>query len=288
MTTIPIKKSIKSKLCILLLIVLYPAAVFTQELDHVMLKQELLFRPVLSKKDYGLYGNIKKLEITNSHYDPKITTTHEILSFSATGLLVKKEFYREGEKDAMETSYYHYSNSKVDSITNNTHTAKQLFTYDDQNKLVKKVNYGRYEENKDEIDEVETFFYNSENFIIKSVKSSNFVMECKYNKNNQIIQIKSYSTDTPKDIDLTEYQFQTLPGKPDKVITKRNGKIQNTLQNKFDTKENTIKTIIISPNKTGRTIKNNLTYDNHDNIISNISFNNGEKTGEMIQEIEYQ
>ncbi|REC74029.1 hypothetical protein DRF60_18300 [Chryseobacterium elymi] len=52
----------------------------------------------------------------------------------------------------METSYYHYSNSKLDSITNNTHTAKQVFTYDDQNKLVKRVSYGRYEENKDEID----------------------------------------------------------------------------------------------------------------------------------------
>ncbi|REC73661.1 hypothetical protein DRF60_19210, partial [Chryseobacterium elymi] len=200
----------------------------------------------------------------------------------------KRELYREGEKEEMETSYYHYSNSKLDSITNNTDTAKQVFTYDDQNKLVKRVSYGRYEENKDEIDEEETFYYNSENFIIKSVKSTSLVIECKYNKNNQIVQTKSFSTDNPKEIDVTEYQFRALSDKPDTVITKRNGKIQNTLLNKFDAKENTIETAIVFPDKTGRTTKNSLIYDHQNNIVSNITSNNEGKISERIQEIEYQ
>ncbi|MBL1219265.1 hypothetical protein JET18_00320 [Chryseobacterium sp. L7] len=287
MTTISIKKSLQSVFTLLILLLL-PVSVSAQELDEVILKQDLLFRNLLSKKDYGVHGDIKKLRVTHSNFGGKITKYYETIFFSKAGIITKRELYREGEKEEMETSYYHYSNSKLDSITNNTHTAKQVFTYDDQNKLVKMVSYGRYEENKDEIDEEETFYYNSENFIIKSVKSTNLVIECKYNKNNQIVQTKSFSTDNPKDIDVTEYQFRTLADMPDTVITKRNGKIQNTLLNKFDAKENTIETAIVFPDKTGRTTKNSLTYDHQNNIVSNITSNNEGKISERIQEIEYQ
>jgi len=287
MTTISLKKSLQSVFSLLILLLL-PICISAQELDQVILKQDLLFRNVLSKKDYGVHGDIRKLQITNSNFGDKVTKYHETIYFSDTGVITKKELYGEGEKEAVETLLYHYNNNKLDSITNNSHTAKQVFTYDDQNKLIKKVSYGKYEENKDEIDEEETFHYNSENFIIKSVKSTNLVIECKYNKTNQIVQTKSFSTDSPKDIDVIEYQFRALTDKPDIIITKRNGKVQNTVLNKFDTKENTIETTIIFPDKTGRTTKNSLTYDNNGNIVSNITSNNEGKTGERIQKIEYQ
>lgn len=277
-----------SKFNIFIILLLFPVLVFAQDLDHVILRQELLFRIPLSTKDYGLHGSIQKLQKMTSYSDTQIPKTYETLFFSGKGLLTKREFYREGEKDATVTSYYHYSNKKIDSITTNTHTEKEVFNYDNNNRLIKKITYGKYEETRDEIDEVENFYYNSQDYIIKSVKDlSNLITECKYNSNSQLIQIKSFYSDNPKDTDVTEYQFQTSD-KPHTAITKENGKIQTTFLYKFDTKGNNIETTIISPDKTGKTIKNNITYDSSGNIISNVTLNNGSKTSVLIQEIEYQ
>ncbi|WP_223606660.1 hypothetical protein [Chryseobacterium sp. OSA05B] len=265
-----------------------PSFLFSQELDQVIVKQNLLFRNPLTTKDYGLHGNVKKLEKRTSFADPKISTVYETLFFSGTGLLTKKAYYSEGEKEPNLIYYYHYNNNRLDSITNTHHIEKEVFNYDDRNRLIKKITYGKYDETKDEIDEAESFHYNSENYIIKSVKdSANLVMESKYNKKKQIIQIKSYYTNNPENMAVTEYQFQTLYDKPDVVITKRNEKTQNTTIYKCDIKGNHIETITISQNKTANKIQNSMIYDQHSNITSNIISDKGNKISETVQKIEY-
>ncbi len=255
-----------------------------QQPDDSVLRQNLLFRPPVTLQDHGLQSNVKKVEITTSYSDKAAQQDYRTLYFSDTGLLLKNSFHREKEDEL--TVYYHYDNGRLDSITSSDGTGKEVFSYDSTGRLIRKSSYGKYEDNKNEIDETEEYHYNKQGYIIQSVRS-NFILECNYTADHQIREVKSYYTDQPSDISSTVYQYKSLKDRPDLIINKKNGRVQETTLITYDHRKNAVETVSVYPDKTRITVTSSINYDDQGNISSCITSTGGKKTSTVIQKTEY-
>ncbi|MDR2236823.1 MAG: hypothetical protein LBE92_11930 [Chryseobacterium sp.] len=257
-----------------------------QPTQSVFLKQDLLFRPSVTLKDYGLKGKVKKVELVTFYTDSALKKSYQTLYFSDTGVLIQNSFYSENEKANATTFSYHYRDGRLNSITTATGTGKQIFSYDSSGRLIRKDSYGKYEEDKHEVDETESYHYNSQDYIIKSAKT-NLITECKYNNNHQIREIRSYYADKPSEVSVTEYQFKTLAEKPYTVVTKNNGKINETENLQYDNRENMIESVTIGSDSTKNTSTHRIAYDRKGNIISETVYIKGKEFSTTTKEIEY-
>lgn len=200
--------------------------IFGQKVDSLFLKQSSLMRMPLTVKDFGLKGKVKMAETTSYNVDTDPMTMIHRISFSESGFLLTSESYRTDDPDDKTTWNYHYGSNRLDSITTNDGTRKQIFHYDQKNRLISQSNYGRYEDNKDDIEETETYFYNDQDMIIKKVNdSSKFVILALYDAKNQLKRTNFYQLDTPEDVNVSEYDTES---KTENTIMKRNGKILYT------------------------------------------------------------
>lgn len=246
-----------------------------QHVDSILLKQSSLMRMPLTVKDFGLKGKVKMIETTTSNLEGPPMTTVRRNYFSETSMLLKTEFSNMDIADDKTVWNYHYSNNKLDSITMNDGTGKQIFHYDQKNRLISQSNYGKYDDTKDQIEETESYFYNDQDMMIKKINdSTKFVILVLYDAKNQLKRSNFYHLDTPEDVNVSEYDAES---KIENTIMKRNGKIiysaaviinSNGDFDVVDTKD--------QDNKQFKFTYEYI-YDKNNNYINQLSFLNGKK-----------
>ena len=249
--------------------------IFGQKVDSLFLKQSSLMRMPLTVKDFGLKGKVKMAETTSYNVDTDPMTMIHRISFSESGFLLTSESYRTDDPDDKTTWNYHYGSNRLDSITTNDGTRKQIFHYDQKNRLISQSNYGRYEDNKDDIEETETYFYNDQDMIIKKVNdSSKFVILALYDAKNQLKRTNFYQLDTPEDVNVSEYDTES---KTENTIMKRNGKILYTAVVKVNSNGNF--EVVDTTDDTNKklTFTYEYVYDKNKNYTHQTTILNGKK-----------
>lgn len=268
----------------LLISLLFSVQVYSQQPDETFLKQNLMFRNAVSLKDYSLKGKVQRMEISRTDADFGSSSDY-VFHFSETGLITKTETIINKDRKNMVTRFFHYSNNKLDSITNKDGTSKEEFFYDDLGRLTKKVSYGSYEENKNSISEVEHYSYDNENFIIKAEKDyAQMVTTALYDKQGRFIRTNMYSISAPEVVDVMEYSYSD---KSEKSVWKQNGKpvFTTTIYYKEDKIIDAIEITDVNGNKTTTDVQ--FTFDKKGNIITETSLENGRKSSEAIFKIIY-
>ena len=258
---------------------------FGQKLDSVFLKQSSLVRVPVTVKDFGLKGNVKMVETTSSNLDgPAMTTIHRNY-FSESSLLLKTEFYNtENSKDKTVWNY-HYSKNKLDSITTNDGTRKQIFHYDQKNRMISQSNYGKYDDNKNEIEETESYFYNDKDMIIKKINdSTKFIILVLYDAKNQLKRSNFYKLDTPEDVNVSEYDSES---KTENTVMKRNGKVIYSAAVIINSNGNF--DVVDTKDQDNKKLKftYEYIYDKNKNYINQLSFVNGKKNRVETRKIIY-
>jgi len=102
------------------------SSVFSQETESLLyLKQELLFREPILKKDYKLHGMVKSLKITTNHYENNFVS-YQNLYFSKEGFLTKSEYYTNSDKKHIVVTLYNYQNGKLMYLVESNGTGKKV------------------------------------------------------------------------------------------------------------------------------------------------------------------
>lgn len=191
----------------LVLFFLFPLISFSQSLKNdLFLKQDVMIRGYLTTKDYNLKGNVKKVLNTSYLFNEDGSKNEkgycDANYFSQQGALIKSETYSTQSPNDKSTNIYYYSSNRLDSTSS---PSKKEYKYDNNRLLKRIISYGNYEENKNEIREIEDFFYDSNNRIIKAVnKLANLEEIYEYGKNGEIILFQIINSENN---DTTQYEY---------------------------------------------------------------------------------
>ena len=263
-------------------------SVFSQETEGLLyLKQELLFREPILIKDYKLHGMVKSLKTTTNHYENNFVS-YQNLYFSKEGFLTKSDYYTSLDKKDISVRVYNYQNGKLMSSVESNGTGKKIFHYDDTNRLLQEINYGKYNENKDEVEDIKEYKYNSKNQIIKTIdndKTSEFV----YDTNNRVIQIKYFYVSDPDEIFTDKFNYQDNTNHSYSSVSMKNGVIISRYKYKsnYDEKNNVTDLETETEGMPLEVEKNVYVYDRQGNISKKETYHNGKKVSLQIYNISY-
>ncbi|KNB63050.1 MULTISPECIES: hypothetical protein [Chryseobacterium] len=264
------------------------SSVFSQETESLLyLKQELLFREPILKKDYKLHGLVKSLKITTNHYENNFVS-YQNLYFSKEGFLTKSEYYTNLDKKHIVVTVYNYQNSKLMYLVESNGTGKKVFYYDNMNRLIKEISYGKYNENKDEVENIKEFVYNSKNQIIKTTdydKVSEFI----YDTSDRFTQIKYFYVSDPDEIFTDKFNYQDNKNHSYSSVSMKNGVIISRYRYKsnYDEKNNITDLETETEGMPLKVEKNVYMYDSQDNISKKETYHNDKKVSLQIYSINY-
>ena len=225
--------------------------------------------------------------------------------FSINGLLLKSETYRTDNQNEKSVVLYYYTNNRLDSTSS---PSKKEYIYERQGRLKNVVSNGFNEDNKNEIEE-EHFFYDSKNLICKSIKKLDSIeTNYKYNKNGEIIFIKTIDLKTGqvsqiehllddfdnclatitkdklnKVIDKTEYsRVKDNMGNPTliqwvNINSNTKFKVFGKQTYSYDSNENSVNIIYYNDDKPTNVYESKIVYYNAEELIQKSTDHNADK-----------